>query len=428
MSRDLFLAPTHEITFAEIEQLASSQAEEGPTLEFKETLSTSDGKPDRWFRDQSGVGRVARDDIAKEVVALANAYGGIVIVGIAETDDNPRRAQRLASPLMPRVVDCAEQLAQSLRDLVEPPLPQFEVRGIPRTAAGEGVVFIRIGSSPSAPHGFGRPAASYVRRGANSEPLTMRDLQSMFWESRTRIERIERRREEQSSAAKRLWTEWSTGRLLNPKPDTARPRSGPSILFRCSLFPLISMDISNFPDHFANSDARFPRPFGAEGNPVELPEWMRQWGRRYRAVEHEGNVGEQRYWRASIEADGVVSQIAIQSLTKGRVYLQPFARMLAQGMIITEWLRAWAKRPNIEYVLDGEFMCRNASIQTDPNWNESAPIAWERTSIGPYSVGNRKGFEQTFDSIEREMWDAFGVKRWGPLKFDVGDVFTSVGL
>jgi predicted HTH transcriptional regulator len=114
MARDLFFTPINEITFADIQELISSQAEEGPRLEFKETLSTSDGQPDRWFRDQSRIGRVARDELAKEIVAFANAYGGAVVVGIVETADNPSRAQQVASPLIPRVMDCVEQLSQAL--------------------------------------------------------------------------------------------------------------------------------------------------------------------------------------------------------------------------------------------------------------------------------------------------------------------------
>src|SRR6266446_2469531 len=91
-------------------------------------LPTSDGQPDRWMRDQSGIGRVARDDIAKEVVAFANAYGGIVIVGMDETADNPKRAKAIFSPQIPRVVDCAEQLTRALRAVIDPPLPMLSTR------------------------------------------------------------------------------------------------------------------------------------------------------------------------------------------------------------------------------------------------------------------------------------------------------------
>ena len=157
MARDLFVTPLEEIKFEDIADLVNIAAEEGIRLEFKKDLPTSDGQPDRWMRDQFGIGRVARDDIAKEVVAFSNAYGGAVIIGIDETDAHPKRAKQLASPQIPRVVDCAEQIARALQSIIDPPLPMLEVRGIASSASGEGAILIRVGASPSAPHGFGTP-------------------------------------------------------------------------------------------------------------------------------------------------------------------------------------------------------------------------------------------------------------------------------
>ncbi len=150
MARDLFFTPLEEIKFEDIADLVNIAAEEGIRLEFKRDLPTNDGQPDRWMRDQSGIGRVALRDIAKEVVSFSNAYGGAVIIGIDETDDHPKRAKQLSSPQIPRVVDCAEQLGRAMRSIIDPPLPMLEVRGIASGASGEGVILIRVGASPSA--------------------------------------------------------------------------------------------------------------------------------------------------------------------------------------------------------------------------------------------------------------------------------------
>src|SRR3954467_10526724 len=99
MMNDIFSTPLAALSAEDIQHLCNVAAEEGPRLEFKRAFSTSDGRtPDRWMRDQSSIGSLARDDIAKEVVAFANAYGGVVIVGIDETDDNPRRAKEIFDP------------------------------------------------------------------------------------------------------------------------------------------------------------------------------------------------------------------------------------------------------------------------------------------------------------------------------------------
>jgi predicted HTH transcriptional regulator len=87
--RDLSTLPIDAIHVGDIEALVS--VEESPSLEFKRSLPTTDGRPDPWMSNQSSA--YARDQIAKEIVAFANAYGGIVIVGIDETDDKPASAK-----------------------------------------------------------------------------------------------------------------------------------------------------------------------------------------------------------------------------------------------------------------------------------------------------------------------------------------------
>jgi Putative DNA-binding domain len=433
---DLFARPIDQIKFREIEELVTEQAEEGVRLEFKKTLSTSDGQPDRWMGDQSSIGRVARDDIATEVVAFANAYGGVVIIGIDETDDHPKRARQLAQ--IPRVADCAEQLARALHGIVDPPLPMLEVRGIASGASGEGisgegVVVIRVGPSPSAPHGFGIPPKTYVRQGSESKPLSMRELQSMFFERRTRLERVTDRRNELSTFAQAFWD----GRVHLYKTSRGSESIGadmPCIQFRCSLVPTDDLALDNLPDQFLGArPQRSPKPeiAGGVSEVVKLPEWRTEWSRRYRAVEHVGNSGNKVYWYASLHADGVVNQISIVAGTQNEPFrITPawYAQVNLQGMILAEWLRRWASRPDVEYALDGEFWNNRAQIRTDPNFDELAAVSWGRARIGPYSVGSRATYETAFDLIERELWDAFGLRRETPLKFDLAKVFQSVGL
>lgn len=432
MARDLLVVPIDEVTFADIVDLVSMQAEEGIRLELKGNLPTSDGQPDRWMRDQSRIGRVARYDIAKEVVAFANAYGGVIVVGIDETNDHPKRAAQLASPQIPRVADCADQLVRALRGIIDPPLPMLEVRGVASSAIGEGVILIRTGSSPSAPHGFGTPPATYVRHGAESVPLSMREMQSMFFERRTRLERVEDRRKEFSAAAQELSARRSAGRLQKPSGVGGFASAFPAVLFRCSLVPTSDFAIDNFPDRFSTLQGQSPKPaIPGHEEVVELPEFKSQWRRRYRAVEHIGNAGDRRYWCTSIEADGSINQVSIVAATgPGLVRVRPtwYARVILQGMVLSEWLRRWAERTDVEYALDGEFETDGADIVTDADLDEHAEVSWSRASIGPYSVGSRATFLNAFDVIERELWDTFGVSRLSPLRFDLVEVFRSIGL
>jgi Putative DNA-binding domain len=429
MARDLFVASIDEIEFQDISDLASTGAEEGIRLEFKGALSTSDGQPDRWMRDQSGIGRVARDDIAKEIVAFANAYGGVIIIGIDETDDHPKRAAQLASPQIPRVADCAEQLARALRSIIDPPIPMLDIRGVPSSrSSGEGAILVRVSSSPSAPHGFGVPPAAYIRQGSESKPLSMRELQSMFFERRTRLERVTSRQNELSALGQELWASRRHGATSQgdlPSLDL------PAIQFRCSLVPTDDLAIDNFPDRFLGSQSQpSPRPEIGDMLVGELPPWTNEWRRRYRAVEYV-RMDYRRCFFASLEADGVFNQIAIVGgPDSGPFKINPewFGKLILQGMVMAEWFRRRASRPDVEYALGGEFWNAGAQVRTSLNLDEWDPVPWQRESVGPYSVGNRATFQETFDVIERELWDAFRLRRQKGLKFDLTKVFQSIGL
>lgn len=113
------------------------------------------------------------------------------MVGVDETDDQPKRAKGPDPLPIPRVSECAERLQQALDSLIDPPLPILEVRGVLKPSGnGEGVIVIRTGPSTRAPHGYGRPPLAYMRRGSRSEPMTMRDLQSPLFEVQGRRTRI----------------------------------------------------------------------------------------------------------------------------------------------------------------------------------------------------------------------------------------------
>ncbi|TDU05558.1 putative DNA-binding protein [Streptomyces sp. 846.5] len=110
------------------------------------------------------------DELAKDVTAMANARGGLIVIGIAED------AQGCAGRLTPGDIDdkVVVQLNNGLRSRVFPFLPpDFSIRTIPDSAASPAVGFILIGipRSPMAPHavrpvagGKGQNRYSYARR------------------------------------------------------------------------------------------------------------------------------------------------------------------------------------------------------------------------------------------------------------------------
>jgi hypothetical protein len=151
------------------------------------------------------------------------------------------------------------------------------------------------------------------------------------------------------------------------------------------------MKIDNFPDRFARApDERSPRPqLGDIATLVYLPEFVSGWTRRYRAVENVGDIAS-RYWRSSIEADGLINQISIIANTSrgaNNIFVGWYAGVVLQGMIVAEWFRRWVGRPDVEYVLDGEFINAGSQVKSEGHFDTLAPINWLRASLGPLFGG-----------------------------------------
>jgi Putative DNA-binding domain len=115
--------PLHDLTLSDLQVLIDEEWSEDETLEFKESLSHPSGRSDKWFTDQSSIGDSAKRDLLAEVVAMANSYGGDVILGVVETDEKPPRAQAL-SPL-PSCIELASRLEYAARDLIKPQIPMM---------------------------------------------------------------------------------------------------------------------------------------------------------------------------------------------------------------------------------------------------------------------------------------------------------------
>ena len=173
---ELLSKPVDEIGTADIQALIDLEVPEGEQIDFKKEPPGERGKPDPWMNGGKMV-NYAKDRILKEVVAFANAYGGVLVIGIDESDTKPAVAARIAP--VPRCVELAESLKLVFRDRVEPQLARVEIVGIETKSDGSGVVVIRVGKSRLAPHRITRTLICPVRRGDRSEEMRMREIQDM---------------------------------------------------------------------------------------------------------------------------------------------------------------------------------------------------------------------------------------------------------
>jgi hypothetical protein len=169
--------PLDSIVADDIHQLCTDQISEGAEIEFKADLPHKDGiGKDSWY-SSGPIGDRARNEIAEEVVAFANTFGGVVCIGIHETADHPKRAS-LPNPI-PRVHELARRIRQAVYDVIDPPLPMLEAKGVELTQDGSGVVLIRVSPSRRRPHRLQSNKEVFVRRSDESVRIGMREIQEL---------------------------------------------------------------------------------------------------------------------------------------------------------------------------------------------------------------------------------------------------------
>ena len=176
--------PLDSVTIADLEALVASQARETDELEFK----GKPYRPDRWIETGDRVGDYARDEILGEIVAFANAGGGTLILGMHETKETPRRAERLEK--LPNCESLALRLLDACEDVIEPRLASINGRALP-DESGAGYVLMRVAKSPIGPHRLSATREFLVRRGERASKMSVREIKDLTLELARSADRIE---------------------------------------------------------------------------------------------------------------------------------------------------------------------------------------------------------------------------------------------
>ncbi len=168
----LFTAPLETLTPGDVQALMGWP--ESLTAEFKREVPGREGRPDAWTTGGK-IEDYGRTRLFKEIVALANAAGGHLVIGVDEDSTASPPTASAITPV-PRCAELAERLIQMAQS-IDPPIPLLIARGI--TTDGEaGVVVVRVPASRSAPH-RSTDREVYVRRGTASVPVSMREVREM---------------------------------------------------------------------------------------------------------------------------------------------------------------------------------------------------------------------------------------------------------
>jgi len=141
-----------DITAGDLQKLCDLRLPEDIDLDFK----AEDGYTPK--------GNEGYDELAKDVTGLANARGGLIVIGIRED------AQGCAESLNATAVNDKKivQFTSALRARVVPWLPDLFITNVETApGSGEGYMLIAVPASPMAPHPVRmttRPQYSYARR------------------------------------------------------------------------------------------------------------------------------------------------------------------------------------------------------------------------------------------------------------------------
>ena len=174
---DILTKPADQLSIDDLQALIDSSVQEDERIEFKRGLSAEKRQEDPWY-DGGKLGKKAKIDVLEESVAFANAFGGLLILGIDEKEskNGPGVANEI-SPI-PRCADLANRLELIFHDCVEPHIPGLEI--IPITTQDDaGAIVIRVSRSRLAPHRVIPSLVCPIRRSERCEKMTMREIQDL---------------------------------------------------------------------------------------------------------------------------------------------------------------------------------------------------------------------------------------------------------
>jgi hypothetical protein len=169
--------PWDAITADHVRDLVSRRIRESRTLDFKQSLETSDS------------GKV---DFLQDVTAMANADGGTIIYGAVEGDGEDRGLIVDVKPLAIRPDELQSTLTNILRDGVEERIAGVLHGALPLD--GGYVYIVRVPPSPLAPHMVIMRSSRlrfYLRANTSNDPMTVRQIK----EAVLRADRAEDRAE-----------------------------------------------------------------------------------------------------------------------------------------------------------------------------------------------------------------------------------------
>lgn len=410
------------ITSAEIESLITYRVPESERVEYKQRLPAKTGKVDPWEDGKDQIGDHARNDILREVTAFANAYGGVLVLGMEESATTPPVAQSI-SPV-PRAAELAERMKMIFRDCVEPQLPRIEVVAVPTSDDGSGAVVFRVGKSRLSPHRVTTTLICPIRRQDRCEKMTMREIQDMTLNLARGMERLDQRLSGRATRFKLEFDQLET-------PDNAlgvRMTAAPVVdEIRIDRVVRNGRILQELDTPWCNV------VYGVEGRKRQLKGWqdgfqttqswrpmLRAARAEYRSALFHKKIDNNDY--RELHDDGLVEFGLVKCLRRHNNNHEFHSCPLDPDYPITlfanlvnwaDYVRMHANSPTVEYVIEVEFHHSGLFLQVGRYrgtfFDEDLPVLPRGTNKFPrYSFGNSEEIPDLVKLFCRDVWNFVG--------------------
>ena len=413
--------PASRIGPGDIQALITENVPEGAQIEFKESLpAKGSGNPDPWMQGDGRIGDRARNEILEEVVAFANAYGGVLVLGIAEDGAKSPVAAKVAP--LPSCVELAGRFRQVFGACVDPPLPTLDIVSVP-TGGDSGVIVFRTGRSRRGPHRVKPTLKCPIRRDDRCEALSMREIQDMTLHLARGTERLERRLRERSRKFKEEFKRLETPDEAFGFRMTAVP-VGDEISFGSvytdgSLIEELRPPEIEIRRGSNNRDTQLRTI--RESHDILFHDWqpMLRAARVKKSLDWDGRV--QRFVYAEIHADGLLewgflsNRRFIDFQTNDNPVEMHFdsetpVSTLAGLLVWADRVRQQASAPGAEYAVQPQFRVTAETVNVGGNDYRFSVGSIKRndTDFPLYPLEPSGEIDKTVSRFERDFWNYFG--------------------
>lgn len=150
----IYTSPIDRITWNAVEDFSHQGVVEGAYLDYKSDFP---------------------NDLARTIAAMANTFGGIILIGVVEQTDGrpvvPITGIALQAGLAERVTNIV------LSNITPPVFPEVAV--CPDPSGSKAVIVVRVPESPESPHAIQSNTRVYLRTGNRNKPEELATLEQI---------------------------------------------------------------------------------------------------------------------------------------------------------------------------------------------------------------------------------------------------------